>query len=118
MKKIKTSFGYNVIRIGQLEILTVKVKMKKSFPLNRLPKGFSYRDSIKKDEVVIEFEGMNNPDNVELIKRFDYLRLHYKLNQVIINHGGWNECKGFLSGVLEAELSPIPQFNDSDLDYC
>lgn len=116
--KIKTAFGYNVISIGQLHILTVKIKMKKSFPLNRLPKGFSYRDSIKKDEIVIEFVGVNNPDNVKLIKQFDSMRLHYKLDRVISNHGGFGECKGYLTGVLEAELMPIPQFNDSDLDYC
>lgn len=116
--KIKTAFGYGTITIGSLTILTVKVKVKKSFPLHRLPSGFTHRESIKQDEIVIEFTGVYNPENVKLIKRFDTLRLHHKLNQVIINHAGLNECKGYLTGVLEAELSPIPQFNDSDLDYC
>lgn len=115
---LKTKFGYGTITIGSLTILSVKVKVKKSFPLHRLPSGFTHRQSIRQDEIVIEFTGVNNPENVKLIKRFDTIRLHYKLDQVIINHGGWNECKGYLAGVLEAELSPIPQFNDSDLDYC
>ena len=116
--KIKTAFGYNVISIGQLDILTVKVKVKKSFPLHRLPKGFTHRESIRKDEFVIEFVGINNPDNVKLIKHFDSIRLHYKLDRVIRNHGAFGECKGYLTGVVEAELMPIPQFNDNDIDYC
>lgn len=113
---LKTKFGYGTITIGSITILTVKVKMKKSFPLHRLPEGFTYRDSIKQDEIVIEFVGVNNPENVKLIKQFDNLRLHYKLDRTISNHGGWNECKGFLSGLLEAELTPIHEYNDCDQD--
>ena len=114
--KLKTKFGYGTITIGSLTILTVKIKMKNSFPLDRLPKGFTSRQSIKQDEIVIEFVGLHNAENIKLIKQFDTQRLHYKLDRTISNHGGWNECNGHLTGLIEAELSPIYQYNDFNED--
>jgi hypothetical protein len=106
--KIKTAFGYNVISIGQLDILTIKVKMKNSFPVHKLPLGFKHRQSIRQDEIVIEFVAINSISAVQSIERFDALRLQYKLDQVINNHGGWSQPKGYLQGDVEASIKSVP----------
>ena len=104
MRKIKTSFGYQLLCIGNMQIVTIKLKVKNTFPVNDLPLGFTHRPSIKQDEFVIEFSSILDFFAIERIQRFDRMRLKYKMDRVIANHGGWGMCKGQMSSYTESTL--------------
>ena len=120
MKKIKIGFGYDLLCIGTVQVVTIKVKVKNSFPVNDLPLGFTHRPSVKQDEVVIEFSSVFDSYAIERIRRFDRMRLQYKMNRVIANHGGWNMCKGEISQYAEATLQEkelVCEWNNDDCTF-
>jgi hypothetical protein len=83
---IKLNYGYNKMYIHGIELLTIKVRVKNSFPFQKLNAEFKVTDSKIQSNKVISFAGIDCDWNREIIKRFTDIMLQYKHDEIDRGH--------------------------------
>lgn len=85
---IKLNYGYNKMYIQGLTLLTLKVRVKNSFPFSKLIdlQEFKVSDCKIQSNKVISFAGFDCNANRELILLFTNIMLKYKHDEIDRNH--------------------------------
>ena len=106
---IKLNYGYNTMFIHGIQLLTIKVRVKNSFPFSKLDLlnkngQFWVTDSKVQSNKVISFAGLDCTFTRDLIKEFTDIMLQYKHDEIDRNH-------------KEHEQAYRPMFFDEDLPW-
>lgn len=83
---VKLKYGYNTIRVYNTLFLTLKVRVKNSFPFDQLNDDFRVEDCKVQSNKVISYAGIDSQETRYLILKFTNLMLRYKLEETRLNH--------------------------------
>jgi len=86
---VKINYGYNQMYIHGITLLTIKVRVKNSFPfekLNDLNQEFKITDCKIQSNKVISFAGFDCNPTRDTIKEFTEIMLKYKHDEIDRNH--------------------------------
>lgn len=83
---VKLQYGYNTIRVYNTVFLTLKVRVKNSFPFDQLTDDFTVTDCKVQSNKVISYAGIDSEETRYLILKFTNLMLQYKLEETRWNH--------------------------------
>jgi hypothetical protein len=85
-ERIKLQYGYNTITVYNLRFLTLKVRVKNSFPFDQLPDHFTVEDCKVQTNKVISYAGIDSQETRHVILKFTNLMLNHKIDEAISNH--------------------------------
>ena len=86
---VKINYGYNQMYIHGITLLTIKVRVKNSFPfekLNDLNEEFRITDCKIQSNKVISYAGTDCNSTRDLIKAFTDIMLEYKHDEIDRGH--------------------------------
>lgn len=85
-ERIKLQYGYNTITVYNTVFLTLKVRVKNSFPFEKLDENFTVEDCKIQTNKVISYAGIDSEVTRLRILYFTNLMLTHKLNETRNNH--------------------------------
>lgn len=100
MSKIQTNWGISNIRVGNLELTTVKLKVKSSFPVELLPKGVNYYVN-SKGYFIITHEVLSI-HSMGVIKSIVDLLKNHSFNQVNAKYDRMQDPIAYDNKMMEA----------------
>jgi len=87
-ERFQIKHGYNTVCVQGIRILTIKLRVKTSFPFDELPNEFRVDECKVQSNKLISYAGIDTEDVRRLIKDFTDLVLQHKIDEVYKNHSG------------------------------